>query len=250
MSVSVRSWSLTLAGLWGMCDVHSENTSESTGHIISDASGITGCFQVNHWGLIRPQLVSSWLTTVVRRPSWGSFCCFCDDYKWLSSFSLLRYPDCWRLWPTNLHPTLTGKQLVLHLACWQSLTSPTYLESFLSSKHSSHGTVSSSSTTCLVVSDTRSISSCTVVAGMWLENFDCLWRSSTRSRFLAEVRMPAALWRNWLLSSSVKGNELLGGSALLCPLKSCADGFSDGLPFLEHSGHVMILMNLIYLALD
>lgn len=52
-----------------------------------------------------------------------------------------------------------------------------------------------------------------------------------------------------MLFNSDKGDGL-GGSALFCLLKSCDDGFSDGLPFLEHSGHVMILIHSLYLALD
>ena len=53
---------------------------------------------------------------------------------WLSSFSLPRYPNRWRLGPTNgpLHPTSTGKHLALHPACWRSLTGPAYSEGFLS----------------------------------------------------------------------------------------------------------------------
>lgn len=52
-----------------------------------------------------------------------------------------------------LHPTSTWRHIILHSACWQSLTCPTYLESFLSndfSKWSCQGVFSSSSTACLV----------------------------------------------------------------------------------------------------
>jgi len=89
-----------------------------------------------------------------------------------------------------IQPPLGGwRHLTLHLAFWQLLTSPVYLESFLSkasSKQSSHGSVSSSSTTCFVVSHTRTIS-------LLLGNFSCHLRSTKCCQSLTEVRMPADL---------------------------------------------------------
>ena len=93
-----------------------------------------------------------------------------------------------------LQPTSTGKHLALQPASWQSLTSPAYLESFLSkasSKRSSHGTVNSSSTACLVDSDTRTMSGRRVVTAIWLGNFSWLSRSTNNCQSLADIRMPA-----------------------------------------------------------
>ncbi|XP_061880329.1 zinc finger protein 569-like [Entelurus aequoreus] len=95
---------------------------------------------------------------------------------------------------------------------WTSLTSPAYLESFLSkasSRRSSHGTVSSCSTACFVDSDTRTMSGRRVVA-IWLGNFH--WFS-----------------RSWRVPSSDKGNGFLGGVEPFFPCESCANGFSNGL---------------------
>lgn len=95
-------------------------------------------------------------------------------------------------WATKpLQPTSTERHLALHPACWQSLTSPAYLESFLSKASSSHWTVSSSISACLVDSDMRTMSGRRVVTAMWLWNFSCRSRSTISCQSLAEFRMPA-----------------------------------------------------------
>ena len=130
-----------------------------------------------------------------------------------------------------LQPTSTGKHLALQPACWQSLTSPAYLESFLSkasSKQSSHGTVSSSSTACLVDSDTRTMSDRRVVTAIWLGNFSWCSRSTNNCQSLADVRMPAeVLLAGVGLSPAL--TKAMVFLELLCPCQSCADGFSNGL---------------------
>ena len=91
----------------------------------------------------------------------------------LSSFSLHQGTS---------YKSSTGKYLALQPSCWQSLTSPVYLESFLSkasSRRSSHGTVSSSSTACLVDSDTKIMSRHRVVTAIWLVNFSWCSRSTS-----------------------------------------------------------------------
>ena len=68
------------------------------------------------------------------------------------------------------------------------------MESFVSkasSRRSSHGTVSTSSTACLVDSDTRTMPGRRVVTAMWLGNLSCRSRSTSSCQSLAEVRMPA-----------------------------------------------------------
>ncbi len=92
-----------------------------------------------------------------------------------------------------LLPTSIGRHLAFHPACQHSLTSSSYLASFLSkasSRRSSQGTVSSNRTTCLVDSDKRTTSGLKVVVTMWLGNLSCCSRSTNSCQSLAVARMP------------------------------------------------------------
>jgi len=127
---------------------------ESSG--VSSLSTSYTLLQVTQPGLMRPQLVSSHshheaLSAALVVLRMALLFLSPSMHKLLKALAKERAAN-------HLHPTSAGRHLALHLAFWQLLTSPVYLESFLSkasSKRSSHGTVSSSSTTCFVVSDTN-----------------------------------------------------------------------------------------------
>jgi len=153
-----------------LLDTSSVTFLESPG--VSGLSTSYTLLQVTSPGLIRPHLVSRWLATYAFH---GSPLLSHSHLEALSAASVVLRMPLLFLSPSMpkllkalaieraanpLHPTSTGRHLALHLAFWQLLTSPAYLESILSkasSKRSSHGTVSSSSTTCFVVSDTRTM---------------------------------------------------------------------------------------------
>src|SRR4029434_3185474 len=143
-----------------------------------DVSGLSTSYallQVTQPGLIRPQLVSRWLASYLLEALSTASVVLRMALLFLSpSMPKLLKALAKERTANPLHPTSTGKHLALQPACWQSLTSPASLESFLSkasSKRSSHGTVSSSSTAFLVDSDTRTMSGRRVVTAIWLGDF-------------------------------------------------------------------------------
>lgn len=128
-----------------------------------------------------------------------------------------------------LHPTSTGGNLAHHPTWWPALR--TQRTSFqrawkASLKQSSHGTVISSRTACLVDSDTRTIASGRVVAAVWLGSFSCCSRSANSCQFLAEVREPGDVllvdfgWFPGLRVVYLEGLERLARSApaLIAPV--------------------------------
>ncbi len=167
-----------------------------------------------------------------------------------------------------LLPTSIGRHLALHPACRHSLTSPSYLASFLSkasSRRSSQGTVSSNRTTCLVDSDKRTMSGLKVVVTMWLGNLSCCSRSTNSCQSLAVARMPADVFAAGLgcspalikVMACLEGRERLAhstptamASAMAFSTWSCLHLYlpspsafgqqlriCSNVPRLEHSGH-------------
>ena len=128
-----------------------------------------------------------------------------------------------------LHLASTGRHFILQPACWQWLTSPAYLESFLSkasSRWSANGPISSNSTVWLVDSDdVRSKGSCCDVAGKLQLSLEVHQQLPVFHR--GQDTCWSSSGRGWLSPSSDKGDWSFGGSKLLCPHKSCTDGFSN-----------------------
>ena len=132
-----------------------------------------------------------------------------------------------------LQPTSTGKHLALQPACWQSLTSPAYLEA------SSQGFFQA-----IFPRDCQLQQHC-LLGGLrhkdnvWSQGGDCNMAGELQLMFKVHQQLPVSCrrqdacrsssGRSWLVTSSDKGNGFLGGSELLCPCQSCADGFSNGL---------------------
>ena len=143
------------------------------------------------------------------------------------------------LWPGNRLQT-PASNLLRETPCSPTSlltvrgTSPASLDSFLSkasSRRSSHGTVSSSSTTCLLDSDTRTMSGRRVVTAMWPAKLQLMLKIHQQLPVFCRGKdsCTCSSGKGLLLPSSDKGDGFLGGSEPFCQHKPLADDFSDGL---------------------
>lgn len=121
--------------------------------------------------------------------------------------------------PGNLRqPTSTGNLHARHPTCWHCWVSGWYFPSFLSwasSILSSHGTVSSSNTTCFVALDHRTMSGLRVEVVIFSGNLSCLRRSTLMSQSVADVRIPEPLDVALELSPALTNLIIWGATVLV-----------------------------------
>lgn len=107
----------------------------------------------------------------------------------------------WRAVRANpLNATLMELHQVLHPLLWHLPAGSSYLGLFLSkasSIQSSLGIVSSSKTTCLVVSDIRTVSGLSVVSTMFSGNLSCLPRWTFSCQSCTVASSPPGRLRCW-----------------------------------------------------